>query len=300
MSDGSSDARRGGLDMLVSAFFFSLMSLQVKWAGERLPAVQIVLARAVVSLVLSVWLIRRAGLDWKGNRPRLLLLRGVFGVVGLVCFFRAITLLDLGDVTVLHHTNPLFTALLAAAVLGERFSRRHLLAISVCLCGIVLVARPAIVFGGTSRMPVEGVVIALVGALAAAAAYVTVRALGRSEAPLVVVLYFPLVAVPVATPFAVAVWVPPTAEEWLLLLGVGVTTQIAQVFLTRGLHRLPAGPATAIGYVQIVFAVLWGWIFFGVFPDRYGIAGALLVVAGVLLLGRRRRRLGRPVAVPPL
>ena len=144
-------------------------------------------------------------------------------------------------------------------------------------------ARPSILFGSGSSLPVDGVAIALLGALFAAAAYVTVRKLGESEHPLVVVFYFPLVSVPLVLPIVIFDWVMPTPREWLLLFGVGLATQFAQVFMTRGLHKLPAGRATAIGYLQIVFATGWGWLVYQTLPDQYGIAGALMIIGGVLL-----------------
>ena len=279
----------GVRDMVLSALFFSAMSLLVKLAGERIPALQIVLVRALLSLGLSWWFIRQAGLSWKGNRPRLLLLRGVFGLAGLICFFWAITLLDLADVTVLHYTNPLWTALLAALFLKERWTGRQTISLFLAVGGIILVAQPTALFGGVSRMPIEGVLLALGGAFFAGLAYVTVRKLGASEAPLVVVLYFPLVAVPLVTPFAIPVWVWPTALEWLILIGVGIATQVAQIFMTRGLAKLPAGRATTIGTLQVVFAGAWGWLVFGAFPNTWGIGGAILVVTAVIA-GRPRRR----------
>ena len=274
--------------MVLSALFFSAMSLLVKLAGERIPALQIVLVRAVLSLGLSWWFIRKAGISWRGNRPRLLLLRGVFGLAGLVCFFWAITLLDLADVTVLHYTNPLWTALLAAIFLKERWTRPQTMSLFLAIGGILLVAQPPALFGGVSRLPIEGVLLALGGAFFAGLAYVTVRKLGASESPFVVVLYFPLVSVPLVTPFAIPLWVWPTALEWLILIGVGVATQIAQIFMTRGLAKLPAGRATTIGTLQVVFAGIWGWVFFGAFPNGWGIAGAFAVVAAVIV-GRPRR-----------
>ena len=267
--------------MILSALFFSVMSLLVKVAGARIPAVEIVLVRAIVSLILSAWFIRRAGLSWRGNRPGLLLLRGLFGLGGLICFFWAITQLDLASVTVLHYTNPIWTALIAAAVLGERVSVRHAIALLLALVGVSLVSQPPFLFGGEGHLPLDAVLVALLGSVFAAAAYVTVRKLGTSEAPLVVVLYFPLVAVPLVAPFAIAHWIWPTALEWLVLIGIGVSTQAAQIFMTRGLHRLPAGRATAIGYLQVVFATGWGWLIFHDLPDRFGVFGAALVVVGV-------------------
>ncbi|MGH7447331.1 MAG: EamA family transporter, partial [Longimicrobiales bacterium] len=80
--------------------------------------------------------------------------------------------------------------------------------------------------------------------------------------------------------------VAPRAMELLLLVGVGVSTQLGQVFMTRGLHLERTGRATATSLVQIVFAGAWGAIFFAQVPGPTGLAGAALIIAGVLLLGR--------------
>jgi len=107
---------------------------------------------------------------------------------------------------------------------------------------------------------------------------------------LVIVFYFPLVTVPLVLPFAIALWVPPTLFEWLVLLGIGVTTQIAQVYMTRGLQLEPTGRATAVGYLQIVFAAIWGALLLGERPDGWSALGAIIIVGGTLLITLRRRR----------
>ena len=159
----------------------------------------------------------------------------------------------------------------------------------VSIGGVVLVARPQVLFGSAVALDPAAVAIAVLGAVFSAAAYVTVRQLRKTDHPAVVVLSFPVVATPVFLPLALAVWVPPTPLEWLVLGGVGVTTQIAQVCLTHGLHRVPAGEGTAVGYLQIAFAMLWSVAIFDEQVDGIALCGALMVVAGVVIaaLGRR-------------
>jgi drug/metabolite transporter (DMT)-like permease len=108
--------------MLAAAFFFSLMSLMVKVAGQFVPSQEIVLARGVVSLVLSYWMVKRARISPWGNRKWILILRGVFGFAAMSCFYYALTQLPIAEATVLHFTNPLWTALVAAVFLRERLS----------------------------------------------------------------------------------------------------------------------------------------------------------------------------------
>jgi drug/metabolite transporter (DMT)-like permease len=92
-----------------------------------------------------------------------------------------------------------------------------------------------------------------------------------------------------ALPFALAGWVWPTGWQWALLLGIGLATHAGQVGLTKGMQKLEAGTASAIGYVQVVLAFVWGAVFLGDAVDGLNVAGAALVVSSVLLVVRRAR-----------
>lgn len=275
--------------MAAAAFFFSVMSLLVKVAGSRLPSQQIVFARALIGAVLSGWLLRRRGVAMSGNRRGLLLLRSLLGYGALSCFFYALTELPLADATVIHYTNPVFTALLAAWLLSEGIRLRELALVLSSLVGVALIARPSFLFGAESALDPVAVAIALAGALLSAGAYVTVRKLGQTEDPIVVVFYFAVFAtiasIPVMAPSAV--W--PTSGEWAALLGVGVSTQLGQVALTRGLQLERAGRAMAVGYLQIVFAALWGILFFAEIPRPIGVVGALVIMLSTLGVARGAR-----------
>lgn len=269
--------------MAASAFFFSLMSMLVKLAGDRLPSHQIVLVRAVVCLVLSWITLRGAGISpWGGDRVRLVL-RGVLGTVSLVCFYYSLVHVPFAEAAVLQHVSPVLTATMAIWFLRERPSPRLWAAIACSLVGVLLIARPALVFGGVAVEPHPwGVAAGLVGALCTAFVFVLIRSMGGREHPLVVVFYFPLVAVPLVLPLAIPQWVWPTPTEWLILVGVGVATQLAQVHMTRGIALTPAGRASAVGYLQVVLAALWGALIFDEIPDRMTIGGAALIVGATL------------------
>ncbi len=285
--------------MVAAAFFFSLMSLLVKLAGRRLPSSEIVFARSLFSLVISYAMVRQARLSPWGRRKGLLLLRGLAGFGGLTCFFYAVTRLPLADVTVIHFTNPVFTALFAAIFLRERLGSRELLGLAASLAGVVVVTRPSFLFGSAaSGLDLFAAGVALLGAALAAVAYTTVRKLGETEHPLVVVFFFPLVATPASVPLMAdgALW--PTPLEWMILAGVGVVTQIAQIHLTKGLHAERAGRAMSLSYIQIVFAAFWGMAVFGERPDLWTVVGGVLVVAGTMIVARHRTTPDRGPDVP--
>ncbi len=268
--------------MAAAAFFFSLMSLLVKEAGRRLPSQEIVLVRSAVGLALCWALLRRRRASPLGHRRGLLLLRGILGFGALSCFFYALTQLPLAEATVIQYTNPVFTAVLAALLLREHMGIREVAGLLLSLVGVIMVARPTALFGRGEALAPLAVAVALLGAIFSAGAYVAVRKLGETEDPLVIVLYFAGLAVLGSIPATVAKGIAPLPTEWLVLLGVGLATQAGQVYMTKGLREERAGRAMTVGYLQILFAGVWGALFFGELPDGWTIVGAAMVVAGTL------------------
>jgi drug/metabolite transporter (DMT)-like permease len=266
--------------MALSALGFSAMSMMVKLAARELPTGEIVLARAVITLAISYVLVRRAGLAPSGKQTRWLFVRGGLGFAALALYYLSLVRLPLAEATTLQNTIPVLTALLAWWLLGEKVGRAGLFALACGLGGVLLVARPA----GDGNL--VGVACALAGAVGSSLAYVTVRKLSRTEHPLVIVLYFPLVAAPLAIPWAAADCRWPTLHGWLLLAGIGACTQVGQVFLTKGLAVERAGRASSMGYLQICFAIIWQMLVFGDAPSVWTLAGATLIVAGTLAVSR--------------
>ena len=281
--------------MVAAALAFSVMSMLVKWAGETLPTMQVVLARSVVVLAIAWALLGRRGTSPWGGRPKLLLLRGVLGFVALSSFYYAVIHLPLADATVIQYTNPVFTALLAGLFLAERLRGLELALILLSLAGVVVMTRPTLIFGGeAAALDPLATGVALTGALFSGAAYVTVRALGATEEPLVVVFYFALVSTVLSLPLVIPSDAWPQGADWGLLAGVGVSTYLGQIWLTEGLRRERAGRAMAVGYLQIVFAAVWGFLIFTEVPDRWTVAGGLLIVACTWAIGRLRAPAGAP------
>ena len=97
----------------------------------------------------------------------------------------------------------------------------------------------------TNVLPNTSVYIALAGAILTALAYISVRELSKKEHPLVIIYYFPLVSVPITIPFIFTQGVLPIGMDWFWLIGVGIFTQLGQVWITKGLSLLPAAEASS-------------------------------------------------------
>src|SRR5688500_18673942 len=199
---------RGVLYLVLSALGFSTMSVLVKLVSPRLPTGEIVLARALMTLAISYVMVRQAGLSpWGNNRPRLFL-RGLLGFAALGCYYISLARLPLADATTLHFTQPLLTSLLAWWLLGERVGWAAAFAIACGIGGVLLVVHPGVPLHAGAEG--SGVAIALASATFSSIAYVTVRQLARTEQALVIVFYFPLVATPLAIPWAMYDFVWPS------------------------------------------------------------------------------------------
>jgi drug/metabolite transporter (DMT)-like permease len=117
-------------------------------------------------------------------------------------------------------------------------------------------------------------------------AYNIVRKLGmEGEDPLTIVMYFPLVAVVFAAPFAAVSWRMPVGVEWLILLGVGVTTQIAQVSMTKGLRLERAARATVVNYLVIFLSTAYS-LLLGEALHLFSFLGMGAIIGGITLLAR--------------
>jgi drug/metabolite transporter (DMT)-like permease len=276
---------RGVLYMTASAFGFSVMGMLVKLASSRMPLGEIVFARAVITLGISLVLVRRAGLSpWAGPRMPLVF-RGLLGFGGLTGYYIALDRLPLADATVLQNSTPLLTGVLAWWLLDESIGWSTAIAIACGIAGVALIVRPS----GDAIDP-TGVIAALGGVACSSVAYVTVRRLSRTVHPLVIVLYFPLLATPLALPWMLASCVVPGPVDLLLLVALGAATQVGQVFLTMALSIESAGRATSINYLQVPFAMLWQLAVFGEFPTTWTVAGASLILGGTLLVAQVRER----------
>ena len=270
---------QGARALVLSSLAFSLMTVCVKQLGGRVPVSEIVLVRSVVSIALTGTAMALGGINPLGSNRRLLLLRGICGSIALLCFFEAITSLPLASATVLQYTYPTFTAGAAWLLLGERLRRRIGIAVVLGWIGVVMVIQPEWLGAGQIGLATQPVMAALGGALFTALAYVCVRRLSTKEHPLVIILYFPLVSIPLTLPMVIHNGVLPSGVDWFWLLGVGVLTQLGQIWVTKGLSCLPAARATSLNYVQVLFAASWGWIWFNESITAFTCMGAALVLS---------------------
>lgn len=271
--------------MLIAAICFSTGALFIKLAGQRLPSMEILFARAVVGVCYCTFLLRNTGHSVFGTKKFFLLVRGFFGLSAFFGMFYAFVHLPLADATVLVFAHPIFVAILAPFVLKERLGTMGTLCVAIAITGVVLVAKPSFLFGHSTALDPLAVAIAIGGALCSGCAIVTIRFLAKSEHPLTIIAY-PVMLLLVLGPIVDGHnWLMPSTREFFLLVAVGIAMNMGQHFMTIAYQKERAAIIAAIGYLEIPMAALFGAMFFGEIPDAWTYAGAALVIGGTLLIG---------------
>ena len=269
---------KGAQYMLISSFAFSLMHLCVK-ALPHIPVFELVFFRSFVSLLISFTSLKQKKIPLFGNNKKILLARGLFGVTALTLFFITLQNIPLAGAVTIQYLSPIFTAFFAIFILKEKIKNRQWFFFALAFLGVLTLKG----FDISGQISFKYVGIGLISACFSGIAYNCIRLLRTTENPLVVVFYFPLVATPIMAILAYFNWVQPVGTDWIYLLLLGIITQVAQIYMTKGIQSDKAGNIMTYKYVGVLFAFVYGYLFFGETYSLLSILGILLLLSGVLL-----------------
>tara|TARA_Y100000766_G_scaffold104031_1_gene89062 strand:+ start:1077 stop:1964 length:888 start_codon:yes stop_codon:yes gene_type:complete len=271
------------LNLVFASLFFSLMTVCVKKIDERIPIYELVFFRSVLSLSITCFIIKKKNINPWGKNKKLLILRGLLGTIALVSIFYAIKNMPLSISTVIQYTYPIFISIFAGIFINEKVTKNILFALIIGWMGILVILNPT----QLSNLKVEieniSILIAFVGAISTALAYITVKKLSYTEDVFIIIKYFPLVSLIILFPIVLNNWVTPNINELYWIFGIGLFTQIGQTFLTIGLKNMAATEASAINYLQVLFGSIWGVMFFGELININFLFGSLLVLLGTII-----------------
>lgn len=266
--------------MVLSSFLFAVMAAGAKMVGEQVPTQQVIGFRGLFCVLVTLWWLRLAGQSWRGRRPGVLVLRGLLGHLALSCYLWSVNHLPLAEAVLIQQVHPVFTAALARYFLKEKPGRGFWPALGLAVAGVGLIARPQ---AGGFELGIPAL-IGLTGSFCSGAAYVAVRDASRTEHRLTIVLWFPLVSFFLSLPgMGVEGAVVPRPGDWFWLVLLAAAGQFGQVFLVRGLARVPAGRATLANPLVTAFGALLGWALFHETLNLTTLAGGGLLIGAVLL-----------------
>ncbi len=279
----------GILFMCGAGLLFPVMSGFAKFLGADYNTLQISWARAFGHIVfMLIFFVPRFGLAMlKTRRPGTQLARSLMLFTSNAASFLAIAYIPLAKAASITMMAPLLVLPLAWFVLGERASRRHMMALAVGFAGVLILLQP-----GTEVFQ-WAALLSLLSAVCYAVYQVLTRLISGIDTPETSAIYssilggFGMFAV---LPF---VWkTPEGARDIFFFCSLGVLGALGHYFVARALKYAPANIVAPFQYMQLIGSVVVGYLFFGDFPDFLGWIGAAIIVGAGLYIGWTQRRRG--------
>ena len=286
----------GVLLVLGGYFMFALNDAMGKWLVASFSVAQVLFVRSVGAFFVLAPMIAKQGAEalLRPERPGLQVLRVLLATLETGLFYAAVTYLPLADVMTFYMAGPIFTAALSYFFLGERVGWRRWLAISIGFVGVVIALRP------TSAAFSLPSLFALLGSLSFSVIIILTRTL-RNTSDTTLVTWQTAGALIAGAVFSLVSWQSPSALELGALLLLGVVSCCAHLMVTRSLKLAPASLLAPLQYTLMLWAIVFGWAFFGDVPDRQILVGSgIIVLAGLFIFHRQKvvRKTISPSQVP--
>lgn len=242
----------------------------------HLPVQEIVFFRGLVMLVATIVPLKIQKIPLLGSHHGLLFARGLFGTLALTLYVWTIQHIPLATTNTLQYLSPIFTALIAYFWLKEKVTPNQIAFFALCFLGVIMLK------GLDSRIDALSLILGILSALFSGVAYNCISKLKDKEHPLVIILYFPLVTIPLSGIFCFYEWQTPQGLEWLYLLMVGVFTQAAQYAMTKAYQSEEASKISIYVYTGLFYGLIFGYLVFDETYDVGALLGLLVIMAGVV------------------
>ena len=277
--------KKGILLMLLSALLFSAMQIVIHITGERVPLMEQVFFRNIVSLFICFVIIRRHGLSMFGERKYqpLLFMRSIFGLLGLVSLFYAASRAAQADVTILSKLSPFLITLFAFLFLKEKIAKIQVPALIIAFGGAFLVANPAF---HSNLFPLF---LAFLCAIFSSVSYTLLAYFKDKVDAVTVIMHFSTFCAVISLPFFIMNMTLPSPGDFLLLLLMGTFGGFGQIALTYAYRMAPASEVSIYNYSGILFSMFLGYAILGESVSYTSLLGGALVVAASLLTYRYSR-----------
>ncbi|WP_207485918.1 DMT family transporter [Arenibaculum pallidiluteum] len=278
--------------MVLATSAFSVVNLLIQVAARDLHPFQIAFFRSAFGLaVMLPWVWRMGISGLRTEKLGLYATRSLTGVAAMLSSFLAVSLLPLAEAVALGFTQPLFTTIGAALVLGEVVRARRWTAVAVGFVGVLVILRPS-----TDAISWPALIM-LVSAGFAAASALQVKALSRTEPAVAMVTYMSLLMTPMTLAPALFVWQWPEPGTWAVVVVLGAIASLGQIGISRAMALGEASQVMPIDYLKLPISALLGWLAFGQVVDAWSWLGAAVIAGSTLyvlhreaLVARRARR----------
>ena len=279
--------------MSLAVFLLSAMDLALKQLVEHYPSMQVVFLRCITSApLLASWMLVRDRKGFRVKFPADHLLRAAIGLIMLFAVGECFRELQLADAYAIFFAAPLLITLLSGPILGEKAGPYRLAATVVGFAGVLIVLQP----GLNSQLISYGAVMGLLAVVAYSFMALLLRRMGHHDSTVAIAFWFIALVGVGAGLLSVLNWKPIQLEHWPWLVLLGVTGTFGQLMLTGAFKRASVAVIAPLDYTHMIWAVIYGYVFWGHLPGVSTWAGtAVIVSSGLFIIFRehsiKRRRM---------
>jgi drug/metabolite transporter (DMT)-like permease len=266
---------RGVLWMGGAVLSFSAMAIAARELLAHMGAFQVVFLRSVVMLAIVLVVVAQAeNAVTRTSRLPLHVLRNVVHFGGQSCWVYAIGALPLATVFAIEFTMPVWTALLAAALLGERLTRPRVVMLVLGVIGVLVILRPGFGFFQPAAL------VALAASVLYAGNMIATKRLSATDSPLAVLFWMSAVQTPLSLLAALPGWRAPLPVDlpWIGLIGAG--SYAAHYCMTRAFKLADATVVVPIDFTRLPLIAVVGAMFYAEPFDPLILVGAAVIFAG--------------------
>lgn len=281
--------------MVVTGMCFVSVTALVKLLGTRIPAAEAAFLRYLLGLVFLVpFILQLFRTRFDGRAWALFAGRGVAHSVAVVLWFFAMARIPIADVTAMNYLAPVYVTLGAALFLGETLALRRLVAVVAALLGALIILRPGF------REVGAGHIAMLVAAVFFGASYLLAKRASAITSPGIVVAMLSLSVTLGLAPLAAQSWVTPTLYELAILLAVALVATAAHYAMTLAFRAAPLTVTQPVTFLQLVWAVVLGAVFFDEGVDVFVVLGGMVIVGAISFISWREAVVRRRALTPPV
>jgi drug/metabolite transporter (DMT)-like permease len=267
--------RKAVFYMIVSVMAFAVMNALVKNL-IGFSVYQIVFFRSLGTIVITIPLALKADVAFLGQKRKLLLLRGLLGVISLTSFFQSLNYLSIGTAVSLRYLSPIFAAIFAMIFLKEKIKSIQWFLFFIAFLGVLVIK------GFGVDVNSIGVLFVLLSAITLGLIFIVIRKIGSLENPFVIINYFMIMALVFGGVMMIDDWKTPSSNEWCLLLSLGVFGFFGQLYLTKAFQSYKTTVIAPLKYLEVIFAMLIGVFWFEDIYNWWTILGISMIFFGLI------------------
>lgn len=275
--------------LVTSALFFAMMNMFVQLSGN-VPTIQKSFFRNFFALIVASGVMIKNKVSIvppKGARLDIIL-RSVIGFIGVICNFYALGELNISDASLLNKMSPFFAIIFSIFLLKEKANRIQWAIILTAFVGVLFVIKPS--FQNAALIPS---LVGFLGGMAAGCAYTFVRrATMHGAKGSYIVFFFSAFSCLASLPFVIFGFSPMTTEQFLMLVGAGLSAAVGQFCITAAYSYAPAKEVSIYDYSQIIFSAAIGFFVMGQLPDWLSVVGYVVIIAAAFAMFRYNNRKG--------